>query len=223
MFLRLLPLLSFLASFSFGITLHTMVGFEADSRGQGYSYAGVLLSPQIEVGIRGLVRVWVDRITYKFGFEGETIRSSSPGYSLVGGVGFYKGAWFFNIFGGWERRDVNIFPYREGVRLKGRREGGLVAFETGFYKKESSLVFIGSYTGAISYVWTRLRYIRRIARYFSLGGELVAHGNKDYRALQSGGVFTLHLNRSSFGLRAGYKGDTVGDHAYFGLEVYFGF
>jgi len=122
-----------------------------------------------------------------------------------------------------ERRDVRISPFREEVKIKGSLEGPFVSADFGFTQGHNRIYLTASYSFPTTYLWSRVRFLRGIFRGLSLGGELVAHGNEDYRAVQTGAVGEVGVGPLWITLKAGYKRDSVGDRAYGGIETYLEF
>ncbi|MDQ7037800.1 MAG: cellulose biosynthesis protein BcsS [Aquificota bacterium] len=201
-----------------GPRFSVLSGYEVDSSDQSYGYIGLMT-----MWSYFLVRAWADEVRYSFEVDQERIRAKGPGFS--GGVGLrvLKGSLFFNLVGGWERRDVRISPFREEVKVRGRLEGPFVSADAGFTGDQSRVYLVASYSFATTYLWSRVRFLRNLSEDLSLGGEVVAHGNEDYRAVQTGAVGEVGFGPLRVTLKAGYKRDSVGDRVYGGLETYLEF
>ncbi len=201
-----------------GPDLSLLSGYEADSGDQSYGYAGTLISWRFLV-----TRLWLDEVRYSFRVGSDKIRARAPGVSGAVGVGLRRKSFFLNILGGWEFRDVRVSPLREGIRVKGSLEGPLVLVDAGLWTGLNRVFFGASYSFATTYLWARLRGLRNLTDGFRVGGEVVAHGNEDYRAFQMGVVGEVDLGPVSLSLKGGYKRDSTGNKAYGGLETYLEF
>jgi hypothetical protein len=199
-----------------GVSL--LSGYETDSENQSYGYVGLMAfrSPFV-------LRLWADEVRYSFRIGPERIRARAPGISVGTGLGFSGGSGFLNILGGWEVRDVRVSPRREEVRVKGRLEGFFASLDAGLITDRNRLYFTASYSFATTYLWGRLRVLRNLREGLSVGGELVAHGNEDYKAFQTGVVTEVGIGFLLLTFKLGYKRDSVGDKAYGGLETYLEF
>jgi len=200
-------------------------GGEIDSRDQSYSYLGLVISGSVDGGNRVLLRLWTDYLTYRFPHAGETVRAEAPAFHIALGAGRGFGTWSFSLWSGWERRNTRVRPDVPGVEVKGVTDSLILQFEAyGSFGSGTNVSFITSYSSGTSYLWSRARGKKRISGGgFSLGWEVLGHGNEDYRAFQSGPLVEIPVAGLFLTLRGGLKNSSQGGGFYGGIELYSGF
>jgi len=169
-------------------------GGEIDSRDQSYSYLGLVISGSVDGGNRVLLRLWTDYL-------------KRSGRRLLLSI---LRTWSFSLWSGWERRNTRVRPDVPGVEVKGVTDSLILQFEAyGSFGSGTNVSFITSYSSGTSYLWSRARGKKRISGGgFSLGWEVLGHGNEDYRAFQSGPLVEIPVAGLCF---------------YGGIELYSGF
>lgn len=215
---------AFLVSCSYAQSLSFLSGSEADTKGQSYSYVGLMAEKSVNSKTSLLAKFWGDYLVYKFEQNGTNVRAEAPAFQLSGGVKRRYNAWSFTLWAGWERRDTDVSPDVPGVEVKGTKDSLLAQIEAyGNLGKGYGADFIASYSSSTSYLWSRARLKKELNRSLNVGGEVVGQGNKDYSAVQSGLIVELKFYGLSLGFRGGYKNSSKGDSAYTGVELYWGF
>ncbi len=201
-----------------------LTGGEIDTKEQSYSYVGLIWDKGMGGDSKLRFKAWADYLTYSFPYDRERVEAKAPAFQLAMGIGKKYSLWSLSLWTGWERRNTRVDPPRE-VEVKGIKDSLILQFEVeGNVGKGAYIDFITSYSSGTSYFWSRARLRKKFnpeGGFFGI--EFLGHGNKDYRAFQSGPVGGVAFNNVFFLLKAGFKNSSQGNSFYGGAEFFLGF
>lgn len=214
-----------------------IAGYERDSHGSSYGFAGPAYVKPVRPGLAWTARVFGSYLTYEFSDMSGATAVRAPGAN--GSLGLQFG-------------ERNTFTIGAGPAVSWRTEtitpGTGVEFENSETRwgmnvgaeaylnptSHSNVQALVNYNTTDKYIWSRAAFKQQISNLsgsgttaLSLGVEGIAQGNDDIRSLQGGGLLEVAHAPSSFSLtfRAGYKRSTfdVGPSKtgpYFGVGLY---
>jgi cellulose biosynthesis protein BcsS len=216
--------------------LEGLAGWEGDSHGQGYGFAGfgwlVPAGPRLVVPLRALGSY----LYYDFESSGITTKVRSPGVTLMSGIRFPGARGSLTLLGGGEERrehrtedgaaGTSEVKTTSGVVLQADADHALGRSWRGF--------LFANYGGATRYLYGRTAIRRQMTNLewkdptsFFLGLEAIGQGNDESQAVQGGGFaeWTLVPRHLSLAVRGGYKdnwspGESHHRGGYLGLSLY---
>jgi len=213
-----------------------IAGWEGDSHGQGYGFAGigwlVPAGPRLVVPLRA----FGSYLYYDFESSGAVTKVRSPGLTMMAGIRFPGTRGNLTLLGGGEaRREHRTIDTGTGT-AEDQTTSGIVLQADGdraFNPRWRGYLFI-NYGGASRYLYSRTAMRRQVTNLdwkrptgFFLGLELIGQGNDETRAAQGGGFAEWNLVRQSvsLALHGGYKeswspGENDRRGGYLGLALY---
>ncbi len=173
---------------------------------------------------RGFVhRYGASYIRYEYPEGDDTVQGETRAIAASLGYQVPVTDGWFGIYTGAAYRDTTFDPRQPDNRQEGRRvvptvdiDGGLLAANRWLFAG------VASYTPGDRAYWTRARALRRVSARIFVGPEIVAHGDRDYDARQTGlaAQFNRVIGPFDIVLKAGGKRIRNGDSgAYGGIEV----
>lgn len=205
-------------------------GFEIDDEIQYYAYLGVKAPVSFwkPAGLQPFLRLFAATQRYKFRADSELRDARVHDITPSVGLQHQIQNWTLAASVGPEFRE----KHEEGPNGAGttRDDVGVTAQGEAFYWSPSQI-----YSGIVSYgnldhfVWGRVRAkflthepVARSPLY--LGWDIVAMGNSDFSAFQTGPLFEVPIKKVFFLIKGGYKyTSTFHNGAYTGFEVYLPF
>lgn len=214
-----------------------IAGYERDTHGSSYGFAGPAYVSPVRPGLAWTARVFGSYLTYEFTDASGTTEVRAPGANAALGLRFGERNTFTILAGpavSW--RTETLSPVT-GVDLETSetRWGVNVGAEAYLNPtSHSNVQALVNYNTTDKYIWSRAAFKQQISNLsgsgttaLSLGVEGIAQGNDDIRSLQGGGLLEVAHSPSAFSLtfRAGYKRSTfeVGPSKtgpYFGVGLY---
>ncbi len=209
--------------------LEGIAGWEGDSHGQGYGFAGigwlVPAGPRLVVPLRA----FGSYLYYDFESSGAVTRVRSPGVTMMAGIRFPGTRGNLTLMAGGETR-------QEHRTAEAQTISGIVLQADGdraFNPRWRGYLFV-NYGGASRYLYSRTAMRRQVSNLdwkrptaFFLGLELIGQGNDETRAAQGGAFAEWNLVRqsASLALHGGYKeswspGENYRRGGYLGLTLY---
>ncbi len=194
------------------------------SPGNSYAYAGVLL-PAFggNLGEGFVQRYWVDRVTYRYDSNGQTIEAKGPGAEAA--LGYVTPTTGGSLSGmlGLVYRDTRLSPddpdsAARGAHWRVKAQGEFNHALT----DELDLDLMASYVLGQRGYWSRARLGHALGNGLRAGPELVIQGDPDYRVTQYGAFLTgLRLSSSvQAGVKAGMRDQRdESTRGYLGLEL----
>jgi len=212
-----------------------IAGYERDSHGSSYGFAGPAYVKPIRSDLAWTARVFGSYLTYEFNASTTAVRAPGANGSL--GLQFGERNTFTILAGpsvAW--RTETVTPV-SGVEFdtSETRWGVNVGAEAYLNPtSRSNVQALVNYNTTDKYVWSRAAFKQQISNLsgsgttsLSLGAEGIAQGNDDIRSLQGGGLLEVAHIPSAFSLtfRAGYKRSTFEagpskSGVYFGVGLY---
>jgi hypothetical protein len=214
-----------------------IAGYERDSHGSSYGFAGPAYVKPVRPGLAWTARLFGSYLTYEFSDVSGTTAVRSPGASGALGLQFGERntftvtagpsvAWRTDTLTPLTGADIETSETRWGVNV------GAEAYLNP--TSHSNIQALVNYNTTDKYLWSRAAFKQQISNLngsgttaLSLGVEGIAQGNDDIRSLQGGGLLEIAHTPSAFSLtfRAGYKRSTfeVGPSntgPYFGVGLY---
>lgn len=214
-----------------------IAGYERDSHGSSYGFAGPAYVKPVRPGLAWTARVFGSYLTYEFSDLSGTTAVRSPGASGSLGLQFGERNTFTVTAGpsvAWRTATVTPLTGAD-IETSETRWGVNVGAEAYLNPtSHSNVQALVNYNTTDKYLWSRAAFKQQISNLngsgtsaLSLGVEGIAQGNDDIRSLQGGGLLEIAHTPSSFSLtfRAGYKRSTfeVGPSRsgpYFGVGLY---
>jgi hypothetical protein len=213
-----------------------IAGWEGDSHGQGYGFAG--FGWLVPAGARLVVplRAFGSYLYYNFESSGTITKVRSPGLTLLAGIRFPGAGGSFTLLAGGEaRREYRTSDAGAGT-AETKTTSGIVLQADGdraFGRRWRGYVF-ANYGGATRYLYGRTAMRYQVTNLdwkgpasFFLGLEAVGQGNDESEAAQGGGFAEWNLvpRRLSLALHGGYKenwspGESHHRGGYLGLTLY---
>lgn len=213
-------------------------GYEGDTHGSGYGFAGPAYNHPLRPGLGLTARVFGTFLRYEFGneFAGQTT-VRSPGLSSAVGLRFGERT-TFKVHAGpsikWRRE---VVTNAAGTRVEDRDTRIGLGVGADLYTNPTprhNIHALMNYSTEDKYFWSRVGVKQQVTNLtwsgtwaHFVGGEVIPQGNEDIRTLMVGGFLELlHVpNQVSVMLRAGYKRSTFDfgpdvTGPYFGVGVY---
>lgn len=205
-------------------------GFQIDNKGQYFGYLGVR-TPILRTS--GGPSLFVQAITaglgYSFKTNGQLLDANVQ--SIVPSIGITKtlGGWTLSALAGPQLRRI------EEQRLNA---SGTINYQAGVYgqveafywQEKWNLHAIGSYADLDNFFWSRLR--GKVLAYQPeksccatyVGWDVTGMGNADFRAVMTGPVAEVQVDKVFVLAKGGYQNSTsFHSGAYGGFEIYFPF
>lgn len=216
-----------------------IAGFEADTHGTGYGFAGPAYVHPIRPNLAVTGRVFASYLYYEFEEAGGTTSVRSPGVSPMLGLRFGSRS-FFQVLAGpdirWREEEFEAGGVEVETEDDGATVGASIAAEAYTNPSDRDVIHgIVTYGTVDEYVWGRLGYKRQLTNLgwqgsgpaWFLGVEVTGQGNDDIRSFQVGPMTEVVFSPSNLSLsvRAGYKKSTFDaapdrDGPYFGVGLY---
>ncbi len=214
-----------------------IAGYERDSHGSSYGFAGPAYVKPVRPGLAWTARVFGSYLTYEFSDLSSATKVRAPGANAAFGLQFGERHTFTILAGpavSWRTETVTPVSgveFEESETRWGVNVGAEAFLNPTSHSNIQALV---NYNTTDKYIWSRAAFKQQISNLsgtgttaLSLGVEGIAQGNDDIRSLQGGGLFEVAHSPSAFSLtiRAGYKRSTfdVGPSKtgpYFGVGLY---
>jgi Cellulose biosynthesis protein BcsS len=216
--------------------LEGLAGWEGDSHGQGYGFAGlgwlIPAGPKLVVPLRALGSY----LYYDFESSGVTTKVRSPGVTLMSGIRFPGARGSLTLLGGGEaRREQRTDDTGTGTS-ETKTTSGIVLQADGdraIGDRWRGFLF-ANYGGATRYLYGRTAIRRQMTNLewkrptsFFLGLEAIGQGNDESDAIQGGAFaeWTLVPHHASLAVRGGYKdnwspGESHRRGGYLGFSLY---
>ncbi len=214
-----------------------IAGYERDSHGSSYGFAGPAYVKPVRPGLAWTARLFGSYLTYEFSDLSRRTEVRAPGANGSLGLQFGERNTFTVVAGpavSW--RTETVIPVT-GVEFErtDTRWGVNVGAEAYLNPtSHSNVQALVNYNTTDKYIWSRAAFKQQVSNLsgsgttaVSLGVEGIAQGNDDIRSLQGGGLLELAHNPSTVSLtfRAGYKRSTFEfgpskSGAYFGVGFY---
>lgn len=214
-----------------------IAGYERDSHGSSYGFAGPAYVKPIRTGLAWTAKVFGGYLTYEFSDLSSTTAVRAPGANGSLGLQFGERNTFTVGAGpavSW--RTATVRPNMGGERETSDTRWGVNVGAEAYLTptSRSNVQALVNYNTTDKYIWSRAAFKQQISNLsgsgttaLSLGVEGIAQGNDDIRSLQGGGLVEVAHTPSAFSLtfRAGYKRSTfdVGPSKsgpYFGVGLY---
>ena len=213
-----------------------IAGWEGDSHGQGYGFAGVgwlfPASPKLDVPLRA----FGSYLYYDFESAGTITGVDSRGLTLMTGIRVPGTAGNFTLLGGGEVRREHRTTDSGAGAVEDSTVSGIVLQADGdlsFSRRWRGFLF-ANYGGASSYLYGRSAMRCQVTNLdwkgstsFFLGLEIIGQGNDESEAVQGGGFAEWNLvpRHVAVALRSGYKeswspGESHRRGGYLGLSFY---
>jgi len=186
-----------------------------------YFYLGRIQSAGDSLG-KGLVyRAWLDGGGYQYDKSNRTIEARY--WRISGAMGYQHSShdsWWVGYLG-FAHQNTSLSPDDPESSSRGGKTNAFLQLEG-----ETQLAPHWSVNGSASYTlgrnayWLRGRVFKSFDNSRRVGGEVVVHGDPDYRVTQVGGLFEIPLARSNKTLfKAGIRTSTgESASAYGGIE-----
>ena len=205
-------------------------GFQIDNKSQYFGYLGVR-TPILRTssGPDLFVQAMTAGLGYSFKTNGQLLDANVQ--SIVPSLGITKtiGGWSLSALAGPQLRRIeeqrlnasSTIAYQAGVY------GQLEAF---YWHEKWNLLAIGSYADLDNFFWSRLR--GKVLAYKPeksccatyVGWDVTGMGNADFRAVMTGPVAEVQVDKVFVLVRGGYQYSTsFHGGAYGGFEIYFPF
>lgn len=209
-----------------------LAGVESRRSGENYAYLGAL----IPLGARGRLgqgwvqRYWIDGYRYSYdvsnpalyGVDPQRIRARGKGLEAALGYHFTRDGIAVAGYAGLRYADTEFSPDDPGSRVRGTKVWPKLQFEIAAplgSRWESRN--IASYTFGLEGYWLRTRLVTTIGDGYEVGPEVIALGDRDFKALKVGVALggLRPTPDSSLGLRGGYHFQSESNAVYVGLDL----
>lgn len=214
-----------------------IAGYERDTHGSSYGFAGPAYVKPVRPGLAWTARVFGSYLTYEFSDLSSTTEVKAPGANAAFGLQFGERNTFTVLAGpAVQWRTEEYRPASDVIAESSETRWGVNVGAEAYLNpsSHSNVQALVNYNTTDKYIWSRAAFKQQITNLsgsgttaLALGVEGIAQGNDDIRSLQGGGLLDIAHSPSAFSLtfRAGYKRSTfdVGPSKtgpYFGVGLY---